>query len=220
MFCFNVEVDFAEHVLGPVYKSNGKYTMTDYCGLIKNEYYMGEICFMEAAINVTTRSGLFFFQFDNGILEEEVLDLFENCGGCHVDVMSFPTEADAVEALKFVIHTQRQGCYSFVCGECPQTLLSLMVNETTLETLNQEKRILKMEVDKLLFLALHAEEKPSVSADEPEPLRAPLSLDELTRENAMLKAQNDALSRENANLKERLHDFTADEPAAKRARDA
>jgi len=77
--------------------------MTDYCGLIQNGILLGEICFMEAAIKERVRTGVFFIQFDNGILEAELLDLFQNCGGLLVDVMSFSTERDALEGLKFVL---------------------------------------------------------------------------------------------------------------------
>ena len=211
VFCFNVEADFVEHVLGPVYKTQGNCTMTEYGGLVDNATHLGEICFMEAAINKKARSGMFLFQFDNAILEEEILDLFENSGGCQVDVISFRTETDAVEPLKFVLEMQRQGRMSFVFGEYPPALLSLMVDKSTLETLNQEKCILKMEVDKLLFLAVRAEGEMHVVTDELKPQepdeqdeekQTPVSFDELKRDNVILKTKNHLLTNENLALKQ------------------
>jgi FtsZ-binding cell division protein ZapB len=214
VFCFNVEAGFVENVLGPVYKTQGNCTMTEYGGLIDNATHVGEICFMEAAINKTARSGMFFFQFDNPILEEQILDLFENCGGCHVDVISFRTEADAVEPLKFVLEMQRQGRMSFVFGKISPVLMELMVDTPTLETLetlNQEKRILNVQVDKLLFLALHADGKAPVSTDELKPDEpeeqddekpTAISFDELKRDNAILRTENYLLTNENLALKQ------------------
>jgi len=133
-----------------------------------------------------------------------------------------------------------------VHGECPADLLSLTMNEEALETLKQEKLILKTEVDKLLNAALK-ENIPAVAEDE-----QPLSYDDLLRENVALKNDNDLLCAENVLLKQEkrvfeteidslneekaaleaenailtasLHDFTTrwkqEEPAAKRARDA
>lgn len=214
VFCFNVEADFVEHVLGPVYKTQGNCTMTEYGGLVDNATHLGEICFMEAAINKKARSGMFFFQFDNAILEEQILDLFENSGGCQVDVISFRTEADAVEPLKFVLEMQRQGRMKSFSGKISPALMELMVDTPTLETLetlNQENCILNGEVDKLLFLALHADGKAPVSTDELKPQepdeqdeeeQTPVSFDELKRHNVILETKNYLLTNENLALKQ------------------